>query len=145
MDERITSTLKSGINHFDSARVTRMREVMKRHVDSGAVPGLVMLVHHRGRELADTIGTMGYSAKEPIQRNTIFRLASMTKPITAVGAMLLIEECKVRLDDPVDEWLPESVRPDGTSRFDLMVARGGIEPPTRGFSVQSPKGAMSLK
>lgn len=107
MNERTTSTLKSGLSRFDSARVTRMREVMKRHVDSGEVPGLVMLVHHRGREYADSIGAMGYNIKEPIQRNTIFRLASMTKPITAVGAMLLIEECKVRLDDPVDQWLPE--------------------------------------
>jgi CubicO group peptidase (beta-lactamase class C family) len=42
-----------------------------------------------------------------MRRDTIFRLASMTKPITAVGAMILVEECKVRLDDPVDEWLPE--------------------------------------
>jgi CubicO group peptidase (beta-lactamase class C family) len=107
MDEQIMSTLESGIKHFDSARVTRMHEVMKRHVDSGAVPGLVMLVHHRGREHADAMGTMGYTSKESIQRNTIFRLASMTKPITAVGAMILIEECRVRLDDPVDEWLPE--------------------------------------
>jgi len=56
MDERITSILKSSINHFELARVTRMREVMKRHVDSDAVPGLVMLVHHRGREHADAIG-----------------------------------------------------------------------------------------
>jgi len=107
MDERITSTLESDIKHFDSARVTRLHEVMKRHVDSGAVPGLVMLVYHRGREHADAMGTMGYTSKESIQRNTIFRLASMTKPITAVGAMILIEECRVRLDDPVDEWLPE--------------------------------------
>jgi CubicO group peptidase (beta-lactamase class C family) len=107
MDERITSTLESDIKHFDSARVTRLREVMKRHVDSGAVPGLVMLVHHRGREHAEAMGTMAYTSKESIQRNTIFRLASMTKPITAVGAMILIEECRVRLDDPVDEWLPE--------------------------------------
>lgn len=107
MDEGVMSTLRSGINHFDPAHVTRMREVMKRHVDNGTVPGLVMLVHHRGREHVDAIGTMGYNTKEPIQRNTIFRLASMTKPITSVGAMLLIEECKVRLDDPVDEWLPE--------------------------------------
>src|SRR6185437_4750596 len=40
-------------------------------------------------------------------QDTIFRLASMTKPVTAVGAMILIEECKLRLDDPVEEWLPE--------------------------------------
>jgi CubicO group peptidase (beta-lactamase class C family) len=42
-----------------------------------------------------------------MRRDTIFRLASMTKPITAVAAMILVEKCVVRLDDPVDEWLPE--------------------------------------
>jgi CubicO group peptidase (beta-lactamase class C family) len=42
-----------------------------------------------------------------MQRNAIFRLASMTKPITAVAAMILVEECRLRLDDPADEWLPE--------------------------------------
>ena len=47
------------------------------------------------------------SGSVPVRRDTIFRLASTTKPVTAVGAMILVEECKVRLDDPVDEWLPE--------------------------------------
>ena len=42
-----------------------------------------------------------------MRRDTIFRLASVTKPITAVAAMILVEECKLRLDDPVDEFLPE--------------------------------------
>jgi CubicO group peptidase (beta-lactamase class C family) len=42
-----------------------------------------------------------------MRRDAIFRLASTTKPITAVGAMILVEECKLRLDDPVEEWLPE--------------------------------------
>src|ERR1700740_853346 len=42
-----------------------------------------------------------------MNRGSIFRIASMTKPITAVGAMILVEECKLRLDDPVDEFLPE--------------------------------------
>lgn len=71
------------------------------------MPGLVALVSHRGREHVDAIGTMAFNSDVPMRRDTIFRLASMTKPITAVGAMILVEECKVRLDDPVDEWLPE--------------------------------------
>lgn len=40
-------------------------------------------------------------------RDTIFRIASMTKPVTAVAALILVEQCKLRLDDPVDRWLPE--------------------------------------
>ena len=84
-----------------------MRAAMRRHVESGYTPGIVTLVQHRGREHVDAIGTMAFNSAAPMRRDTIFRLASMTKPITAVGAMILVEECKVRLDDPVDEWLPE--------------------------------------
>jgi CubicO group peptidase (beta-lactamase class C family) len=95
------------IGGFSRARLDRMHEAMRRHADSGAMPGLVTLVHHRGREHADAIGTIAFNGNVPMRRDTIFRLASMTKPITAVGAMILVEECRVRLDDPVDEWLPE--------------------------------------
>ena len=43
----------------------------------------------------------------PMKRDTIFRIASITKPITAVAAMILVEECKLRLDDSIEPWLPE--------------------------------------
>jgi CubicO group peptidase (beta-lactamase class C family) len=92
---------------FSSPRQARMHATLQRHVDSGHVPGLVALVHHRGREHVEALGTMGIDSNVPVRRDAIFRLASTTKPITAVGAMTLVEECKVRLDDPVDEWLPE--------------------------------------
>jgi CubicO group peptidase (beta-lactamase class C family) len=84
-----------------------MHTALRRHVDRGVLPGLVALVHHRGREHVEAIGTQAFGSDVPMRRNTIFRLASMTKPITAVGTMILVEECKLRLDDPVDAWLPE--------------------------------------
>lgn len=96
-----------GTSGFSQVRLDRMHAAMRRHVDSGHTPGLVTLIRHRDREHVDTIGTMAFDSTVPMQRDTIFRLASMTKPITAVGAMILVEECKIRLDDPVDEWLPE--------------------------------------
>jgi CubicO group peptidase (beta-lactamase class C family) len=92
---------------FASARVERLSAAMRRHVEAGEMPGLVMLVAHRGREHVEAIGTMAFGSAVPMRRDTIFRLASMTKPITAVAAMILVEECQLRLDDPVDEWLPE--------------------------------------
>ena len=92
---------------FSSARLARMHAALRRHVESGHAPGLVALVHQREREHVETIGTMAFDSTVPMRRDTIFRLASTTKPITAVGAMILVEECKVRLDDPADEWLPE--------------------------------------
>jgi CubicO group peptidase (beta-lactamase class C family) len=104
-----TSKRSSAIKRsaFSSARLARMHAALARHVESGRIPGLVALVHHRGREYVETIGAMAFDSQVPVRRDTIFRLASTTKPITAVGAMILVEECKVRLDDPVDAWLPE--------------------------------------
>ena len=102
---RRASKIKS--RAFSNARLARMRAALQRHVDNGEVPGLVALIHQRGREHVETIGSLDFESGVPMRRDTIFRLASTTKPITAVGAMILLEECKVRLDDPVDEWLPE--------------------------------------
>jgi CubicO group peptidase (beta-lactamase class C family) len=95
------------MNGFAKVRLERMHSAMRRYVDSGYTPGLVTLVRHRSREHVDAIGTMAFDSASPMRRDTIFRLASMTKPITAVGAMILVEQCKLRLDDRVDEFLPE--------------------------------------
>jgi CubicO group peptidase (beta-lactamase class C family) len=87
-------------------RLERMHDVMAGHVASGDIPGVVTLVSRRGEIHVDAIGKMAIGGA-PMQRDTIFRLASMTKPVTAVAAMILVEECKLRLDDPVDPFLPE--------------------------------------
>ncbi|WP_018612582.1 serine hydrolase domain-containing protein [Segetibacter koreensis] len=93
--------------NFSPMRVARMRAAMQRYIDNGWAPGIVTLVHHRGQEHVEVMGTMAFNDNAPMKRDTIFRLASMTKPITAVAAMILVEECRLRLEDPVDEWLPE--------------------------------------
>jgi CubicO group peptidase (beta-lactamase class C family) len=92
---------------FSKARLSRMHDIMAGHVERGGVPGLVTLISRRGEVHVDAIGTMATSGGEPMRRDTIFRIASMTKPITAAAAMILVEECKLRLDDPVDALLPE--------------------------------------
>ena len=92
---------------FSESRLSRMNEALARHVERGYAPGLVSLVSCRGEEYAFARGTFAFGGGAPMTRNTIFRLASMTKPITAVAAMILVEECKLRLDDPVDRLLPE--------------------------------------
>lgn len=92
---------------FSPSRLDRMRLTLNRHIKESRIPGLVALIYHKGHEHVDTIGSFDFDGKIPMQRNTIFRLASMTKPITAVAAMILVEECKIRLNDPVDNWLPE--------------------------------------
>ena len=97
----------SARGNVSTPRRRRMRETMLRDMEASRIPGLVTFVSHRGREYVDALGTMAFDSARPMRRDTIFRLASMTKPITAVAAMILVEECKLRLDDPVDEWLPE--------------------------------------
>jgi len=89
------------------ARLARMREVMAGHVERGVMPGLVTVVSRRGETHVETIGMKAMGGTQPMARDTLFRIASMTKPITAAAAMILVEECKLRLDDPVDTLLPE--------------------------------------
>jgi CubicO group peptidase (beta-lactamase class C family) len=92
---------------LSTARLARMREVMSGYVARGEIPGLVTLVSRRGEVRADAIGVMAAGGTAPIARDTIFRITSMTKPITAAAAMILVEDCKLRLDEPVDRLLPE--------------------------------------
>ena len=92
---------------LSKARLGRMHEVLTRHVESGAVPGLVSLVARRDEVHVDAIGTTAFGGDDPMRGDTIFRVASLTKPIVAAAAIILVEECTLRLDDPVDPWLPE--------------------------------------
>lgn len=92
---------------FSSAWRQRLNDVMNRHVKSGAVPGLVALVSRWDDLHAEAIGQLAVGGDVPMRRDAIFRIASMTKPVVAAAAMILVEECKLRLDDPVDQFLPE--------------------------------------
>src|SRR6266550_4293046 len=89
------------------ARLSRMHDVMAGYVERGEVPGLVTLVSRRGEVHVDAIGTLAVDGGGPVRHDTIFRISSMTKPVTAVATMILVEECKLRIDDPVDGLLPE--------------------------------------
>ena len=92
---------------LSKTRLGRLREVMAGFVERGEVPGLVALISRRGEIHVEALGMKALGGGNPVERDTIFRIASMTKPITAAAAMILVEECKLRLDDPVDELLPE--------------------------------------
>src|SRR6267378_2084224 len=91
---------------LSQTRLKRMHEIMACHVENGSMPGLVALVSRHGEVHLDVIGNVAIGGA-PMQHDTIFRIASMTKPVTAAAAMILVEECRLRLDDPVDELLPE--------------------------------------
>ena len=93
---------------FSSKRLTRVRDVLSRYVDSGYVPGAVAVVARRGEVHIEAMGTLAFEgSRTPMAADTIFRTGSMSKPIVAACAMTLVEDCTLRLDDPVDEFLPE--------------------------------------
>ncbi len=92
---------------LSKTRLARLRDVMSGYVERGKVPGVVALVSRHGEVHVEAIGAKSAGGGDPVRRDTIFRIASMTKPITAAAAMILVEECRLRLDDPVDRLLPE--------------------------------------
>jgi CubicO group peptidase (beta-lactamase class C family) len=91
---------------LSEVRLGRLHDVMAGYVERGEIPGMVTLVSRRGSVHVDALGSTAIGG-EPVRRDTIFRIASMTKAITAAAAMILVEECKLRLDEPVDRLLPE--------------------------------------
>ncbi|HEY3503510.1 MAG TPA: serine hydrolase domain-containing protein [Actinocatenispora sp.] len=104
---------------FSETGLRRLHEVLARHVESGRIPGLVALVSRGEQTHVEALGTMRHDGGPPMRRDTIFRMASTSKPVTTAAAMVLLDECRLRLDDPVDRWLPELAdrrvlaRPDG--------------------------------
>lgn len=96
-------------------------EVLAPYVERGEVPGLVALVAREGREEVHALGVRTLGEPGAVERDTIFRVASMTKPVTATAAMMLVEEGKLRLDEPVDRLLPELAHPKVLARFDGPV------------------------
>jgi CubicO group peptidase (beta-lactamase class C family) len=85
----------------------RLHEAMAARVAKGELPGMVTLVAQADDVHVDTIGAMAFGGDQPMRRDTIFRIASMTKPILATATMMLVEEGKLALDEPVDRLLPE--------------------------------------
>ncbi len=119
---------------FDSARLKKLDDYMAGVVSSGRVAGMTTLLARHG-QIVDfkTYGKASLETGAPIKEDTIFRIYSMTKPVTGVAMMILFEEGKWRLDDPVTRYIPEfknlrvvkSINKDGT-----MVLEDMKRPPT---------------
>ncbi|HKF52367.1 MAG TPA: serine hydrolase domain-containing protein [Candidatus Acidoferrales bacterium] len=92
---------------LSKSRLERMHQVLSGYVARKEMPGLVALVSHHDDVQVETLGTMSVGNPMPMKRDTIFRIASLTKPIAAVAAMILVEECRLRLDESIEPWLPE--------------------------------------
>jgi CubicO group peptidase (beta-lactamase class C family) len=92
---------------LSSERLARLNAVMKRYVDEGRIAGVVTLVARGGRVAhLEAVGQADREAKMPMKPDTIFRIASMSKAVTSVAAMMLVEEGRLGLTDPVSRYIP---------------------------------------
>ena len=93
---------------LSTERLKRISEAVDRHIKAGNVAGAVTLVARRGKIAHfEAQGVMDVDTKKPMAKDNLFRLASMSKPITGVAIMMLVEEGKIRLTDPVSRFIPE--------------------------------------
>ncbi len=93
---------------LSSAQLARIEEVTQKHIEAGLVPGAVMLVARQGRiAWYKTLGYRDRAAGEAMRPDSIFRIYSMTKPIVSVAAMMLVEQGRMQVSDPVSRFLPD--------------------------------------
>jgi CubicO group peptidase (beta-lactamase class C family) len=93
---------------LSSARLPRITEVIQRYIAANEISGAVTIVARRGRVAHfEAHGLMDIESRAPMRKDAIFRIASMTKPVTGVAVLMLVEEGKIRLTDPVSRFIPE--------------------------------------
>lgn len=88
-----------------------LRDVLAPYADSGAIPGAVGLVARGDRVEIAVVGSAHLESGAPMTRDSIFRIASVSKPVTAAAVMMLVDDGRIALDDPVAPWLPELAAP----------------------------------
>ena len=91
--------------------MSNLRDILQTHVSDGSVPGAVALIAGDDRVEVAAAGFAGADGACPMARDSIFRIASITKPITAAAVMMLVEDGRIALEDPVAHWLPELASP----------------------------------
>jgi CubicO group peptidase (beta-lactamase class C family) len=93
--------------HFNPEKLERVSEYLRDEVATGKIPGAVVLIQQHGKPVYHQFfGARDVATKAPMTDDTIFRLFSMTKAITSVAAMILIDEGKLKLEDPVAKYIP---------------------------------------
>jgi CubicO group peptidase (beta-lactamase class C family) len=118
---------------ISTERLKRINETVKRFMDDNRISGAVTLVARKGRIVHfETQGVMDIDTKKPMRGDTLFAMASTTKPVTGVAIMMLIDEGKIQLTDLVSKFIPEfrgmkvAVQKEGSSEIELVAAERGI-------------------
>ena len=127
-----------------SDRFREATELLKQHVADNKIAGAVAAVSHRGKVVYhESVGVQDQQSRAPMTERSLFRIYSMTRPITSVAVMILYEEKRFDLDDPVSKFIPEFADakvalPDGSTRppkraitvADLLLHTSGLSPRT---------------
>jgi CubicO group peptidase (beta-lactamase class C family) len=108
-------------NKLNQARVADLHTTMNGYVERGDIPGIVTLIARGDEIYVGAVGMKDIDGKEPMRRDTIFRIASITKPIAAAATMILVDDGKLRLDDSVERWLPELANRKVLRRIDSQL------------------------
>ncbi len=87
---------------LSKVRLERMHQVLTGYIERQEMPGFLARVSHHDEVHVEALGTMAFNDPAPMKRDSIFRIASITKPIVAAAAIILVEECKLCLDDSIE-------------------------------------------
>ena len=108
---------------ISAERLQRVSAMAKAYVEEGKVPGMITMVSRHGKLVHfEATGTKGLDDPRPLAKNDLFRIYSMTKPVTAIAAMQLYEQGKFQLSDPISKWVPE------LAELSVMTEDGTLEP-----------------
>src|SRR5215467_9161550 len=125
------STSRPEDQGVSSERLQRIGELVQRHIAAGSFSGAVTLVARNGRIVQhEAYGLMDLESKKPMVKDGIFRIMSMTKPVVGVSVLMMMEEGKVRLQDPISKFIPEWK--------DMVVAMPLATPAGRGGAPAAP-------
>lgn len=121
---------------FSTERLARIKQTLRDDIEAGALPGAVVLIAREGKIVYfESLGALDPQTKAPMAKDSIFRIYSMTKPIVSVAALMLVEEGRISLNDPIAKYLPEfkdvkvgveKPGPDGKPALELVPARRPI-------------------
>ena len=128
---------------LDAARLAMIPLRMKEFVDQGTAAGFVTLVARHGQIAGlDAVGLQDIEAKTPMRTDTIFRIKSLTKPLTAAGVMVLADEARISLLDPVERYLPEfkGIRLNATANPSRLITIRDLLTHTSGLPDSGPRG-----
>src|SRR5213594_3689167 len=121
--------------------ISEIDVLLQEAVRQGTVPGVVAIVTNKDRVLYQgAFGLMDTGKRKPMQKDSIFRIASMTKPVTSVAIMMLKEQGKLGLDDPVSKYLPAFQNREVISSFNPADAPWSLRTPPTPYPRQRPAG-----